>query len=58
MKLTVEVLLDNAAFADDPTQEVKRIFTRMMAEWSLTPNDAGKLFDVNGNGVGNWRVIA
>ena len=56
MKLIVEVLMDNAAFEDDPTVEMRRIFTRMMQEWTLVPSDAGKLFDVNGNGVGTWRV--
>lgn len=47
---------DNDAFKDGGAEfEVARIL-RTIAEHVLAGEDAGKVFDVNGNSIGTWSL--
>ena len=55
MKLLIDMNLDNEAFDLDLVLEVERIFKNVIAK--LWQGDAtGKLFDINGNSVGDFEV--
>ena len=55
MKLLIDMNLDNEAFELDLVLEVERIFKNVVAR--LWQGDAeGKLFDLNGNSVGDFEV--
>jgi len=61
MKIEVHITCDNAAFANgDASQELARMFT-VLAEklgnmGTEAPSDV-KLYDVNGNPVGFFKVL-
>ena len=56
MKITITINMDNAAFED--YGEVKRILNDMTKKMDdiVRPGDGGRLFDINGNQVGEWDV--
>jgi len=68
MKLKIDITMDNGAFADDPSEEIARILTKLSADLQ-THSDAisdavrldasellSALYDVNGNCVGACEV--
>jgi len=68
MKLTIEIEMDNDAFADEPETELARVlrtctdkFQRQLARANYCLCDApevdDKLLDVNGNTVGRIRLV-
>lgn len=58
MKLVIEMELDNAAFTDNPTDEIRYVIQDAI---SRMPDqlETGKLelFDSNGNTVGTARIV-
>lgn len=63
MTLTITIDLDNAAFADEPLEEVRaclaRAANRMEAIWTgPDPQGEHPILDTNGNTVGGWKVSA
>jgi hypothetical protein len=55
MKVKIEIELSGAAIAEDTDGEVARILKRLaerIAEDSLEAVNCNRLFDINGNGVG------
>ena len=59
MRLTIEINLDNAAFADNP-MELDRVLGRVAARVPTEPEDGdgAPISDVNGNVVGHWLTEA
>lgn len=49
-KLTITINTENAAFDDNPQQEVRRILRKMSANWGSIIDT---IYDSNGNKVGN-----
>jgi hypothetical protein len=54
---TITIETDNAAFQDDPAGELAHILGKVAERVSDVDHrhDAGKVMDVNGNSVGEWR---
>lgn len=57
MRLIVEIEMDNAAFEDDPREEVEAVLLRMLRKIDLIEADSVKLRDSNGNTVGTAEVV-
>ncbi len=55
-KLTIQT--DNEAFADDSAGEISRILAELAAKLGpgMLAGQTGKLRDINGNTVGEWRL--
>jgi hypothetical protein len=63
MVFQLRITTDNAAFGDDDysamLEEVGRILVRLGKELRGAPcGDSGNLFDLNGNKVGKWELLA
>jgi hypothetical protein len=61
MKLRLQMDLGNAAFdrEDGPAMpEVNRILLDLARNTEFTPGSNGKLYDLNGNHVGDWHVTS
>lgn len=56
MRLIIEIEMDNAAFEDDPREEVEAVLLRCLRKISLAKADSVKLRDSNGNTVGFAKV--
>jgi len=57
MKLTIEIDLDNAAFAEDRAEELARILNLLAYRLPDRPQSAPiNLYDVNGNNVGHAEL--
>lgn len=62
MKFTLEVSMNNAAFADDPRYELARILRGLAVDFDpggdleIDPPDEWPVHDSNGNGVGRWEI--
>ena len=62
MKLSITISLDNAAFADDPHGETRRMLARVAETicdyqaWHYGANEFGLIQDANGNSVGQWAI--
>ena len=59
MRITIEINCDNAAFEDDPAQEVKRILSNLSLrfdEMFTLPVGLIPLLDTNGNTVGSAEM--
>lgn len=54
LTLTIDSM-DNAAFADNPREEVARIL-RAVADQVAKDYDEGVIRDINGNKVGAWGM--
>lgn len=54
-KFSIEFECDNAAFEEDPAQEVSRILTRT-ASHVLNGHTEGRVKDINGNTIGRWSL--
>ena len=61
MKITIEFATDNAAFVDEFRDEVRRVLKRAVTFVLLRAIEGGetqhKLYDSNGNAVGNVTVV-
>jgi hypothetical protein len=60
MELQININLDNAAFGDNPQDEVKRILTRYCNSIVMNAdnlNDKYSFIDFNGNQVGEAKII-
>lgn len=58
MKLTITINLDNAAF-DPPAPEVARILehaSEQMQDMTFQEGEYKRVYDFNGNKVGEWRI--
>jgi len=55
MKLSLEIRMDNQAFADDWTWEAIDCLKRVI-KGIEEGRDGNVISDVNGNSVGNWTV--
>ena len=58
MELVININIDNAAFCDIPEQEISRIleeYTQRIQREGV--NDKINLYDINGNYVGQAKVI-
>jgi len=55
MEFIVNVTCDNAAFEGNPGIEISRIL-RKVADKVEAGQEAGKIMDVNGNSVGEFRL--
>ena len=55
MKLSLEINLDNAAYHDDLTEELKNAF-RTIINKIVIDDDNGVIFDSNGNKTGTWAI--
>lgn len=53
MQIDIEIMLDNAAFEDNPN-ELSQILDKIPNH--VRPGDEGKLMDSNGTRVGRWEV--
>lgn len=57
-ELTIEMSLDNAAFADDPAPEIARILRQLADKLEGRGiDDEILLWDINGNRVGKAVII-
>ena len=59
MKLTLNIKMDSDAFSGQNGSECARILQELSVEMesqNLEPSCSGKLHDVNGNFVGQWKV--
>jgi hypothetical protein len=59
MKLSIEIVMDNAAFEDPNGAEAARILAALAAKMEggdLSAGDGGRLMDYNGNSCGAWSV--
>jgi hypothetical protein len=56
MKLMIEIRMENAAFEDDPREEVKAVLSRCVRSMNLSDTDSIALRDSNGNTCGWARV--
>lgn len=61
MDITITINTDNAAFGDDPANELSRMLLQLSADWlhqrvPLEPGDEFNLRDINGNTVGKVTV--
>jgi hypothetical protein len=56
----LEFSTDNAAFADNPGEEIERILHDVAAKAHTVAFPGGhascRIFDSNGNGVGSWSL--
>jgi hypothetical protein len=63
VKLTININLDNAAFADDPHAETREMLRRTAEDicdyqaWHYGGIDRGDIRDANGNTVGTWAIV-
>lgn len=55
MKFSLNFKMDNEAFADYMEGEVKQIL-HDVGEHVTQGRTAGKVFDSNGNSVGEWKI--
>ena len=55
MTFSLTIKCDNAAFGEDPEGEVIRILQKLVADVQRG-NGEGRVFDINGNSVGEWRL--
>lgn len=55
MKAKIEIVMDNAAFNDEPATELARIL-RELAEEIENGQGSCQLRDINGNAVGTFTV--
>tara|TARA_Y100000817_G_scaffold117163_1_gene91850 strand:+ start:10009 stop:10224 length:216 start_codon:yes stop_codon:yes gene_type:complete len=55
MNLRITIQLDNAAFAECPSEEIRRILDRINVI-NLWDGEAHRLVDYNGNIVGEARI--
>ena len=58
MKFTVEIECDNAAFADEPYEELARILRELADDIEESCSASHPLRDINGNRVGHSAVEA
>jgi len=56
-RFAIKMNCDNAAFEDTPLSEVCRIL-REIAQKTENGQDAGTIFDINGNEIGEWYYDA
>ena len=56
MKLTIEIEMDNSAFDDNSFEESKRIVNKAVDSICFEDCDLVKLYDINGNHVGEART--
>jgi len=59
MKLDIHIELDNDAFADSPTDEIRRILKEVCDRITYDSYKAGyhkNIFDINGNTVGSVEI--
>jgi len=58
MKFECEIDMDNDAFADDPQQELTRIFKEIISDMEdfWHNNRTKAIYDINGNKVGAWTI--
>ena len=54
MDCKIEFNMDNAAFSDFHSGEVKRILDNVNTR--LKRSNSGRIFDVNGNCIGSFKV--
>lgn len=55
---SLKIDMENAAFEEHPSQEVRRILLKLV-DHLVTYGDGsteGHLYDVNGNRVGSWQL--
>ena len=60
MMFDLHVECDNAAFEDNLGQELARILIEIAQEIRQRSDDdvtTGRIFDINGNRVGQWEVV-
>lgn len=59
MTVTINLNCDNATFSEDAGSEIARILRELADtfEQGLEPGDRARLRDINGNKVGECRVI-
>ncbi len=55
MKFKLEINTANAAFETDGEYEIARLL-KLAAKAVTSGDNAGSLYDYNGNHVGNWSV--
>lgn len=58
MNCTIKIAMDNAAFADSPSEELARILRELAEHLEIRGDipDQIKVYDSNGNSVGLLRV--
>lgn len=57
MKIQIEITMDNAAFGDQPEDELSRILANMAERYRFNNVYAfDKIYDINGNVVGKAVV--
>lgn len=56
MYITLTVNIDNAAFQEDLSGELRSVFDRMLRKVESLYLVGGSLIDSNGNTVGRWEV--
>jgi hypothetical protein len=58
MKFSLEIDLGNEAMLTyaDIAQATKRIFADFANRYEDATDDAGRIYDINGNKVGTWEV--
>jgi hypothetical protein len=55
MEAVAKFNIDNAAFEDDPTEEIAQTFERVARKLRATGSDF-PIYDVNGNKIGSFFV--
>ena len=57
-KVTIVINTDNAAFEEDTSGELGRIFRELADEFANGDlRDNGRIYDINGNSVGTYDVV-
>jgi hypothetical protein len=58
MEFTLKIEMGNDAMQSyaDIAQAVQRIFSDFSRRYEPAEDDAGRIYDANGNKVGNWEV--
>jgi hypothetical protein len=56
MKITINIDTENDAFKNDLVEEVRSCFHAFIYDFTRQGKRKGKLYDVNGNTVGTFKV--
>ena len=56
-KFNLDFNTDNAAFGDDKDAEIIRILREVATQIETESPTCRKIYDINGNGVGTWRML-
>lgn len=57
MRAVIKIQMDNAAFGDNPEQELSRILEELAAKVKVWGANDNRLLDINGNHVGELAIM-